>query len=300
MGRRRQDRRGGGVDVERVGDDLRLAGVVDGDLTPRRHHVELLGGVGRVVAFEHVDDDDRDVVATAGGVGRVDEGQRGGGGVVGVLEQDALDDVVGHLVDEAVAAQHEPVGADDRHRPRVDADERLDAEGAGDDVAARVGAGLLARDRTLGDELLHEAVVDRHLAEAVVAQHVAARVADVRDREHLAVVRVVDDGDGGDGGAHAGLVEVLDRRVVDLDVRLVDRRHEVVAGAQRVGGQAGIEPVDRHLARDLTGEVATHAVGDDEQARADVEVVLVLGADLALVGSGSPAQRRHHWASSTV
>ena len=57
-----------------------------------------------------------------------------------------------------------------------------------------------------------------------------------------------------------------------------------------VGGQARVEAVDRHLARDLTGEVAAHAVGDDEQPVADVEVVLVLGADLALVGGRTPAQ----------
>ena len=57
------------------------------DLAPRRHHVELLGRVGRVVALEHVDDDDGDVVAAAGRVGRVDERLSGGGRVVGVLEQ---------------------------------------------------------------------------------------------------------------------------------------------------------------------------------------------------------------------
>ncbi len=59
-----------------------------------------------------------------------------------------------------------------------------------DDVAARVRAGLVAGDRALGDEFLHEAVVDRELAQPAVAEHVAAGVADVGDGEGLAVVRV--------------------------------------------------------------------------------------------------------------
>jgi hypothetical protein len=158
------------VVVRRVGDDARLTGVVEVVVAPERDDVELLGRVGRVVTVEHVDDDDGDVVAAAGGVGRVDERLGGGFGVVGVGVEDVGDVLVADLVDEAVAAEHEPVAADDRHRPRVDPHCRLDAEGPGDDVAARVGAGLVAADRALGHELLHEAVVDRELAQAAVAE----------------------------------------------------------------------------------------------------------------------------------
>jgi len=65
------------------------------------------------------------------------------------------------------------------------------------------------RDRALGHELLHEAVVDRDLSQPAVAQHVPARVTDVGDRQHLAVECVVDDRDRGDRRTHAGLVGVL-------------------------------------------------------------------------------------------
>ena len=60
----------------------------------------------------------------------------------------------------AVAAEHEAVAAHERQRPRVDAHARLDAEGTGDDVAARVRPRLGLRDVAGGDELLDVAVVD--------------------------------------------------------------------------------------------------------------------------------------------
>jgi hypothetical protein len=264
------------VVVRRVGDDARLTRVVEVVVAPERDDVELLGRVGWVVTVEDVDDDDGDVVAAAGGVRRVDERLGGGFRVVDVGVEDVADVVVADFVDETVAAQHEPVAADDRHRPRVDPHCRLDAEGAGDDVAAWVCAGLVAADRTLGHELLHEAVVDRELPQTAVPHDVDARVADVRDADRLAAERVVDDGDRGDGGAHAGTVGVVERSVVDLDVRFVDRGHEVVEGVGPVDGETFAQPVHGHLAGDLAGQVAAHAVGDDEQPVTRVGVVFVL------------------------
>ena len=110
---------------------------------------------------------------------------------VGDRAQDLDDLVVADLVDEAVAAQQEAVAAHERQRPGVDADRRVDAEGAGDDVAARVGAGLVVGDVAGGDELLHVAVVDRHPAQPAVAQQVGARVADVDEGELLGRAFVV-------------------------------------------------------------------------------------------------------------
>ena len=68
-------------------------------------------------------------------------------------------------------------------QPRVDAHRRLDAEGAGDDVAARVGARLVLADVAGVDQLLHVAVVDGGSMQLAVAQQVGARVADVDQRE---------------------------------------------------------------------------------------------------------------------
>src|SRR5690606_28639898 len=71
-----------GVVVGRVADDLDFAGGVVGVVAPDGDDVELLRRVGWVVALEHVDDDDGDVVAAASLVGGVDQGLGGGGGIV--------------------------------------------------------------------------------------------------------------------------------------------------------------------------------------------------------------------------
>ncbi len=92
---------------------------------------------------------------------------------------------VGHLVDEAVAAQHEPVATDERQRPPVDAHLRLDAERPRDDVATGMRAGLVLGDVAGGDELLHVAVIDGDPAQAAVTEQIRARVADVGEHERL-------------------------------------------------------------------------------------------------------------------
>ena len=101
------------------------------------------------------------------------------------LAQDRRDVGVGHLVDEAVAAQHEPVAADQRQGPPVDAHVGFDAEGPGDDVAARMDAGLVLTDVAGGDQFLDVAVIDRDPPQAVVAIQVRARVADVGEHERF-------------------------------------------------------------------------------------------------------------------
>ena len=61
----------------------------------------------------------------------------------------------------------------------------IDAEGAGDDVAPRMGPGLVVGDVAGGDELLDVAVVDRDPAQPSVTQEVGAGVADVDQGEQF-------------------------------------------------------------------------------------------------------------------
>ena len=84
---------------------------------------------------------------------------------------------------------------------------------------------FVTRDRSFGYEFLHEAVIDRDLAQLAVAEHVTARITDVGNRQNLAVMRVGDNRDGGVRCAHAGLVGVHERGLVDLTVGLVDRSY---------------------------------------------------------------------------
>ena len=95
---------------------------------------------------------------------------------------DLGDVVVADLVDEPVAAHEEAVAAHERQRPGVDPHARVDAEGPGDDVAARVGAGLVVGDVAGRHELLDVAVVDGDPAQPAVPEEVGPRVADVDER----------------------------------------------------------------------------------------------------------------------
>src|SRR5690606_4471284 len=109
---------------------------------------------------------------------------------------------------------------------------------------------------------------------------------------------------GDDRGAHAPLLGVVLRGLVDAQVAQLDPGdqavflvrlgpvHLVGPGAVRVvagGGEELLQGVDGQLRGHLAGGVAAHAVGDDVEAilREDGEVVLVVGSlttDVGLTG----------------
>ena len=269
----------------------------------------------RFVALEYVDDDDGHVVASTRIVGLCDESV-GGLLRIGGAEQRGRDLGVGDLVDQSVAAQQEAVAADERKGPPVDLDVGIDAERPRDDVAPRVGARLVLGDVAGGDEFLHVAVIDGDPSEPVVAQQVGARVADVGEHQRLGGVygdddrfgrrvvlvdvglsatgeRVGDDRDRGDRRAHATLGRVGDRRPEDVAVGGGDRVDHVGGRREIVFGQAGGDPLDGEFAGDLAGLVAAHAVGDDEDAVAGEDVVLVVRTELSGVGGGAPTELSH-------
>ena len=155
------------------------------------------------------------------------------------------------------------------------------AEGAGDDRARWVRARLVGRDLPGVHELLDVGVVVRDAHERAVAQDVGARVAHV-GHGHLVLL----DEDGGGGAAHAGLADPGLRRCYDAGVgRLHGRAEKDVVG--RAGG-AVAHGLHGDRARDLPGGVAAHAVGDDEQRRAQQEGVLVVAAYEAHVAARAP------------
>jgi hypothetical protein len=295
-------------------------------LRPDRHEVEFLGRVRGIVAFEHVDDHDGDVVATARLVGLVDQ-TVGGHLRVGLLGQDRRDVDVGHLVDEAVAAQHEPISSDEWQRPPVDADLRLDAQRPRDDVAPWVIAGLVLADVAGGHQFLHVAVIDGDPSEPSVSEQVRAGVTDVGEHQRFAGLRwhhrgdvtgqgvavvgvdvrsrssgerIGDDGDRRHGRAHPLLVGVRDRGTEDVAVRRADRLDDLLRSGWLLAGQEFADAVDGDLTRDFAGLVAAHPVGDDEQSIGHQEVVLVRGPDPTRVRGGADAQLGHQVASVVV
>jgi hypothetical protein len=227
---------------------------VGSTVRPQRRRVQFPGRIGRIVAVEHVEDDDRHVVATAGGVRLLDEqvgstlrivlGGEGGGDVVVV-----------DLVDQPVAAQQEPVAADQRQRPPVDADVGFDAERPRDDVAPRVVARFVLVDVAGRHQFLDVAVVDGDPSEATVAEQVGARVADVGQHERLARLGRHDRGDvaGQSTGVGVGGVAVAARgdggscRIVVVDVRF---------------GPAGVVITDHGDRRDGRAHARVAGVGD--------------------------------------
>lgn len=71
------------------------------------------------------------------------------------------------FVEQTVAAQQQPVARGGDQLPGINGDVGLDAEGAGDHVALRVGRRLVLGEATLAHEGLDQAVVLGDLTEPV-------------------------------------------------------------------------------------------------------------------------------------
>ena len=217
-----------------------------------------------------------------------------------MLAGDGGDAVVVDLVDQAVAAQDVALAAHEGQQPRVDAHSGFDAEGAGDDVAARVVAGFVFGDVAGGQQFLHVTVVDGGAAEAALGQHVGAAVADVGECElGGGAVGGWHYGERGEGGAHPHLRAVAAGGLEDGGVGLHHGGlHHL--GAWRTRGQAIAQHVGGHRAGHFTGLVATHPVGHREHERLGEVRVFIGFAHAAGIGGGAPAQHLAHWASNTV
>ena len=186
----------------------------------------------------------------------------------------------------AVAAQQQPVAGRELDVEQVGVGLVHPVDRAQDQVAVRVGPGLLLGDPALVDQALHERVVLGELRQRAVAQEVAAAVADVREADPVAVEERRRD-------RRAGAVELglLLDELGDPVVRPVDGAGE---GLEQVRGRRAVEPAER-LHGGAAGHVAAgraaHAVGDDQQVLARVAGVLVVLADPADVGQRGVAQR---------
>ena len=158
----------------------------------------------------------------------------------------------------------------------------LGAERSGDDRALRVVLGLRLGDLPLAPHLLDQRVVAGQLLEPAAAQAVGAAVADVADR-HLFALGV--DDRRGQRRAHPGPRGIGAGELVDLAVGGEDRLAQDPLG--RPVGEVDVEGLGGRLRGHLAGLRAAHAVGDDEDRRADEEGVLVGAALAAGVGAES-------------
>ena len=174
----------------------------------------------------------------------------------------------GHHVGQAVGAEQQDVAGAEGVLGHVGGDGRLDADGAGDDVAEAGALGALLGDDARAHLLGDVGVVVGQPLQRAVAQQVGAAVPGMGDAQGLAL------DDGGDaGGAHALVRFVLAAQFVDAGVGLPQGGGEGLAGVHAVGASRRQHLHQRLLdglhgdGGGLLAEVApAHAVGDHQHA----------------------------------
>ena len=235
----------------------------------------LLAGVG----LDDIDDDNGDVVATAGLAGSAHElvggilWRRGG-------LQHLVDLIVVDFTEEPIAAEDVAVTHDRNQLPGVDEDLVVDAERSRHDVALRVHGSFGSGEPTITDQRFDQAVILGVLMQAGVGQPIEPAVADIGHPESMRS-RLVDVGEHHHGGSHTPELGLLTGAFEDVGVGFLNASDEIIDRADRA--DAG-EAIDGDLGGDLTAVVAAHAVGDDEHGAGDNERVLVVGSDLADIG----------------
>ena len=267
--------------------DLALADVAAGGAVDHRLHER--GTAATVV--DDVGDDHRHVVGTTAAQGQLDEPVRGGLGI-GVLER-LGEGLLAHDAREAVGAQEVAVaGARLAHR-QVGLDV-LAVQGPQQQGALRMAVGLLGGDPAVVDQRLDERVVVRDLRELAVADQVGTGVTDVAQGQASAREE-----DRGERRPHAlelwRLPDHLAQVLAALEDGLAQRLQHVAGGCVVVQVLQG---GDDHLAGDVAGRVATHAVGDGQQPGPGVDRVLVVAADQPAIGPGRVAEDQAHASSS--
>jgi hypothetical protein len=225
-------------------------------------YTRRFAGASCVARLVGTHEDDRDVVAPALGVGRVDELFHDDLDV-GSRREDLGDLGVGHHLREAVGAEQVAIAGLRRIDEDVDLHPRSNADCATEVVAHR------ARDT-----LRAERVVDREQGQLSRAPAVAAAVSDVGDVD---AARVGGEPSGDDGGPHSSVGRVALRFPEDATVGGLDRSHESIGQGGTLGarldGHAFIGGGRRHhLDGQPAGQIAScvsaHAIRNREEARA--------------------------------
>jgi hypothetical protein len=204
----------------------------------------------------------------------------------------------------AVAAEQEHIAGIELVVGEVGLHAVVGAEGTDDHVLHFGLLGFFHGHETAADLLHHKGVVVGELDDIFVADEVDAAVADIGDGEEIAI-----DGDGHDGGTHAGMIRIARAGFVDGLISGLNGAGE----GDRAGGEALeavpadgsgavilAEKVEDSIDADFAGEfaegLASHAVADDEDSVAKVvaEIVLVIFADETDVGDAGGLDQESH------
>ncbi len=282
---------------EALGRQRLLAGLLGGRADQhragagRRPRVRLGGGL----LVHDVGDHGRHVVAAAG----VERGpdQLHGGVVDRAGAEDVGDPVVVEHPGAAVAAEQDAVPGREVDVEQVRVGLVHAVHRPEDQVAVRVGAGLLLGDPALVDEALDEGVVLGESGQRALAQQVAPAVADVADGDLGAVEEC-----GGDRRTGAVELGVLVDELREPVVGAVDRARHRFGHVLRRRRVEAAQDLHRRAARDVAPRGPAHPVGDHQQVgtgEAGVLVVLPHAADVGQGGVAEAQRSRVHAAGAT-
>ena len=238
------------------------------------------------IAIDDVYDNDADVVVTTIAIG--DPNQFVGSRLRVVVGTEHLGNLVVHdFIDKAVAAQEETFTRNRRDIPHVDADIRLDTEGACDDVSVRMRTRLRPGDLSGIDQFTDVTVVLTDLSERAVSHRVDPGVTDVHDGDAVA-----DNRQRADGCAHAAQQRFGQRPVEDGSVGCTNGGHQTFARWLAVGTQLQ-EMVGRQSAGDFSGGMAAHAISHREHRELGDDGVFVQTSGATNIGERAPTQCHH-------
>ena len=224
-----------------------------------------------------VHDDDGDVVVAAPAHGLVHQLSRATLGLA-VAGEDLGNLVIFQHRGKPVGAQKQTVAGFHGQLEQVRLGARVAAQGAGDDRALGMNAGLGLSNLPGLNKVGHKRVVAGELLHLPLMQKVGARVAHLGDDELVLLQH-----SGGAGAAHAGAADALAGGADDGEVRLF----------HGLSQSRGIGVRRRAVADDVHGDfgcyfprgVAAHAVAHHVQRRGNGQRVLVVLAYAADVGA---------------
>ena len=194
-----------------------------------------------------------------------------------------------HHIAQTIGAQQKAVTLLQIQMGYITHDNRLGADGPGDEVFARVCTGHFRSQLSPLHHHLHQAVIPGQLTDAAAAHEVSTAVAHMDHRDLPAPHQ-----NGHQSGAHSVKFFKLHGLVKDREIGKLDSAAEHLLNLRllHLGSPGPLDLLDKDIhcqsACNIAGLGAAHAVTDDTQLRVAVqffnmECVLILFADAALI-----------------
>ena len=244
-----------------------------------------------------------DVVGAPTVFGEVNQALAGVGGIG--MEGFFVDFLVSDLAPQAIRAENDDRTGSDGHRFfRIVGGHGLSGtKSGGKNVALGMGLGLFRLQQAVFDQTADIGMIASEASDAVTGGEVDAAITDVGVIELAA-----EDSNGGAGGAHAVKFRMTGRVVLNAAVGDAESLIEPLVRPSLGGlGVDMFNGFDGNAAGFLATLIATHAVGDEQQASLASEgfivrrlpvckpvfIILALTTDIGKTGIGNPGPKFH-------